>query len=77
MAALVCLSQSVLTPLLPVWAVLLSGIAIGAISYALLIMLLMRNLLSEASQLLPARLALRLERAIRWLPGGVAAPRPS
>ncbi len=77
MAALVCLSQSVLTPLLPVWAVLLSGIAIGAISYALLIMLLMRNLLSEASQLLPAGLALRLERAIRWLPGGVAAPRPS
>jgi O-antigen/teichoic acid export membrane protein len=77
MAAIVCIVQSALTPVLPVWAVLVCDILAGAVSYVVLILLLLRDALPEASQLLPARLARLMQPVLRRLPAPAAAPRPS
>ncbi len=76
MAATVCVSQSALTQVLPLWLVLIAGIATGAIVYTALIVILMGHSLPAAVETLPAPMRRALESLLQRLPVAAARPRP-
>jgi O-antigen/teichoic acid export membrane protein len=68
MALTAWLVQSSVSPVLPVWAVLACGIAVGALSYAVFILLLMGDLLPGASSMLPARMRPAMAALLQCVP---------
>ena len=68
MAVVVCAVQSGLAQILPVWALLLCGAGVGGLTYALLIVLLMGDLLHGAAHMLPGRLRPAMDFVLQLVP---------